>query len=57
VFPDDVYDGDDNKVIWYHRNVNNKIWADSLKNQGIGYMMNSLSDPILNRTFGAAITV
>jgi hypothetical protein len=41
-------------VIWYHRNTKSP-WLAILKHQGLAEFQNSLSDPIQDLTFGAAM--
>lgn len=43
-----------NRVIWAHRNERS-IWKDNLELQGLGNDMLTQQDPLLYRTFGAAI--
>jgi len=57
VYPDDVYELDKEKVIWFHRNKDNRVWSESLKNQGLEHLLDEIADPIMNRTFGGAIVV
>jgi len=51
--PDTVVDGGD-RVVWYHRNEDS-VWPGSMKQQGLGLFMSKMKDPLLNRTFGAAL--
>jgi alpha-L-fucosidase 2 len=44
----------ENRVVWYHRDTKSP-WPGILKLQGLQETMVSLEDPILNRTFGAAM--
>ncbi|MDO9542668.1 MAG: DUF5703 domain-containing protein, partial [Kiritimatiellia bacterium] len=41
-----------NRVAWYHRNTNSS-WSAWMKQQGLESLIPKLSDPLLNRTFGA----
>jgi alpha-L-fucosidase 2 len=42
-------------VAWYHRNPAS-IWPESMTLQGLAELMPQLGDPLLNHTFGAALT-
>ncbi|MCX6924186.1 MAG: DUF5703 domain-containing protein [Verrucomicrobia bacterium] len=55
VKPDTIVGGQINQVLWYHRNVGS-IWADTFRIQSLGYLTNSLIDPLISRTFGAVLT-
>lgn len=44
----------ENTVVWYHRNLKSS-WASILRHQGLGEFANTAEDPLLNRTFGAAM--
>ena len=46
-------DGGD-RVVWYHRNEYS-VWPIGMKLQGLESVMAKMKDPLLNRTFGAAI--
>lgn len=54
VKPDTIVGGQTNQLLWYHRNPSS-IWADTFRVQSLGYLTNSLIDPLFNRTFGATI--
>lgn len=41
-------------VVWYHRNKRS-IYPDTLKNQHLGSLLGQYPDPLMNRTFGAAM--
>ncbi|MCY2930633.1 MAG: DUF5703 domain-containing protein, partial [Planctomycetota bacterium] len=51
--PDTVVEGKD-RVSWYHRNEDS-VWPASMKQQGLALFMAKMTDPLLNRTFGAAL--
>ncbi len=53
VTPDTVADVD-GRIVWYHRNTYS-VWPIGMKLQGLESVMGQLKDPLLNRTFGAAI--
>ena len=42
------------RVVWYHRNERS-IWAANLRLQSLGGLTDTENDPLLHRTFGAAI--
>ncbi len=52
--PDTILPVQNNRIVWYHRNPKS-VWAAALSHQGLGDWMKRAKDPILNRTFGAAI--
>jgi hypothetical protein len=52
--PDSLLPAGNNRIVWYHRNLKS-VWAASLRHQGLADWMKQAKDPILNRTFGAAI--
>ena len=52
--PDTIADGGDDTVIWYHRNEYS-VWPIGMKLQGLESVMDTMRDPLLHRTFGAAI--
>ena len=51
---DTVLPNTSNRIVWYHRNERS-IWADNLKYQGLGKLVEPANDPLLHRTFGGAI--
>ena len=51
---DTAVGGQTNQLLWYHRNLGS-IWADTFRIQSLGYLTNSLTDPLLSRTFGAVL--
>lgn len=53
VTPDTVVDSGD-RVVWYHRNEYS-VWPIGMKLQGFESLMGKMKDPLLNRTFGAAV--
>ena len=55
VKPDTIIAGQTNQLLWYHRN-SGSIWADTFRIQSLGYLTNSLTDPLLSRTFGAVLS-
>lgn len=54
VYPDTVLEGQKDRVVWYHRNQAS-MWRVALAHQGLGSLLASESDPLLNRTCGAAM--
>ncbi len=54
VSPDTVLDDPENRIVWFHRN-RTSCWPVTMKLQGLAGLMADLDDPLLNRTFGAAI--
>ncbi|MCK5804106.1 MAG: hypothetical protein KAI66_14820, partial [Lentisphaeria bacterium] len=52
--PDTVVDGLTDKLTWYHRNVHS-IWPDTLSVQSLAHLNGPMTDPLLNRTFGATL--
>lgn len=52
--PDTVVAGLTDKVTWYHRNIRSP-WPETLAVQGLGHLAGIMTDPILNRTFGATL--
>ena len=54
VKPDTIVGGQTNQLLWYHRN-SGSIWADTFRIQSLGFLTNSLTDPLLSRTFGAVL--
>lgn len=53
VTPDTIVEGGE-RLVWYHRNEYS-VWPVGLKLQGLASLLEKLPDPLLNRTFGAAI--
>ncbi len=53
-YPDKVLDYGADRIVWYHRNEHS-IWQENLRHQGLEGFMEQSEDPLLNRTFGAAI--
>lgn len=53
VTPDTVVAGGE-RVVWYHRNEYS-VWPIGMKLQGLEPVMAELKDPLLKRTFGAAL--
>ena len=51
---DTIVAGQTNQLLWYHRNPSS-IWADTFRIQSLGFLTNSLTDPLLDRTFGAVV--
>jgi hypothetical protein len=54
VYPDHILKGAKGQVVWYHRNEKS-LWPVTLKLQGLEGFMQHATDPLLNRTFGAAL--
>jgi hypothetical protein len=54
VKPDTMVGGQAKQLLWYHRNPSS-IWGDTFRVQSLGYLTNSLTDPLRTRTFGAAV--
>jgi len=52
--PDTVLEDSTDRIVWYHRNTTS-VWPIGMKLQGLESVMNQLTDPLQNRTFGAAI--
>jgi len=52
--PDTVLAGQQERIVWYHRNAES-IWANNLKHQGLAGFMAKSTDPLLGRTFGGRI--
>ena len=52
--PDTVVDAGNDRVVWYHRNEYS-VWPIGMKLQGLESVMEKSQDPLLHRTFGAAI--
>ena len=55
VEPDTVVPGRKDRIVWYHRNERS-VWELTMKSQFLDELIPSLKDPLLHRTFGAAIT-
>jgi len=53
ITPDTVVEGGE-RVVWYHRNEYS-VWPIGMKLQGLESAMANMKDPLLNRTFGAAM--
>jgi hypothetical protein len=51
VSPDTVLTGQNNRVVWYHRNERS-IWPETLELQGMADWARRAKDPLLYRTFG-----
>lgn len=54
VEPDTIINDTQDNIIWYHRNERS-IWEDNLKLQNLDKSVDSNSNPLLNRTFGACV--
>ena len=54
VTPDTVVDAGNDRVVWYHRNESS-VWPIGMKLQGVESLMEKMQDPLLHRTFGAAV--
>jgi len=54
VEPDVIMAGQENRIVWYHRNERS-LWPDNMSLQSLNHLTETLSDPLLHRTFGAAI--
>lgn len=54
-YPDTVVTGLTDRVVWYHRNTTS-VWSATLRHQGLAGLIKDGTDPLLHRTFGAAIT-
>jgi hypothetical protein len=52
--PDTVWKTSEQPLIWFHRNQRS-IWPETMIHQGLESLMAKQVDPILHRTFGAAI--
>ena len=53
-YPDAIFDGQKDRVVWYHHNAHS-VWPITMKLQGLESLMQGTVDPLLDRTFGAAI--
>jgi hypothetical protein len=51
VRPDTVLQGQEDRVVWFHRNEHS-VWPMTLDLQGMGAWRQQATDPLLNRTFG-----
>lgn len=51
---DTVLNGQENRVVWFHRN-NKSLWTDSLRLQHMAHYISRAADPLLHRTFGGLI--
>lgn len=51
---DSVLDEGSQRVVWYHRNEESN-WGYAFRQQGMADVMGRFKDPLLKRTFGAAI--
>jgi len=54
VYPDKILTGQEHRIVWYHRNEHS-IWEENFKHQKLSGFIEHLSDPLMNRTFGATI--
>ncbi|MCF7854701.1 MAG: DUF5703 domain-containing protein [Candidatus Pacebacteria bacterium] len=54
VEPDTVFQDQTDRIVWCHRNERS-IWENNLKHQGLEGFIEKSSDPLLHRTFGAAV--
>ncbi|MBN1345569.1 MAG: hypothetical protein JXQ73_22945 [Phycisphaerae bacterium] len=54
VRPDTVLDDQPDRIVWYHRNETS-CWPATMRLQGLEAFMRQSRDPLLHRTFGAAI--
>jgi len=54
VEPDTVVSGQNDRIVWYHRNETS-IWEMTLKHQGLSGFTAGATDPLLHRTFGGCI--
>jgi alpha-L-fucosidase 2 len=52
--PDTIVPAGNHQILWYHRNPKS-AWETSVKHQGLPEWIPIAKDPILHRTFGAAI--
>ncbi|MFA5206895.1 MAG: DUF5703 domain-containing protein, partial [Lentisphaeria bacterium] len=53
--PDTVAEIGPDVIAWFHRNTSS-VWPSTLDHQALGFLKESQADPLLHRTFGAAIT-
>ena len=54
VTPDTLLDETKDRIVWFHRNATS-CWPATMKLQGLDGLADARKDPLLNRTFGAAI--
>jgi hypothetical protein len=54
VEPDMIVPRRKDHLVWYHRNERS-IWADNLRRTDLSNLIGEMKDPLLGRTFGAAI--
>ena len=54
VEPDTILNDYADRLMWCHRN-SRSIWQENMELQALGHLTSQLTDPLLNRTFGAAI--
>ncbi len=54
VYPDVIVPGKKDRIIWYHHNVKS-LCGLIMKVQGLESYYNTMTDPLLDRTFGGAI--
>jgi len=52
--PDTLIDSTAPRIYWCHRNETS-VWAETLSHQGLCDLIPKLTDPLLGRTFGAAL--
>lgn len=53
-YGDTIHQDGDSMVTWFHRNPKS-IWGLTLKQQGLSELSTTFTDPLQNRTFGAAM--
>jgi len=53
-YPDTILDSPKEQLVWFHRNESS-IWPVTLKHQGLETLLGQGADPLLHRTFGAAM--
>lgn len=54
VYPDVIVPVEKDRVVWYHHNIKSG-WPVTMTLQGFESLMDSMTDPLLGRTFGGAI--
>lgn len=54
VHPDTIIETGTDRIVWFHRN-RHSIWQNNLTHQGLGDLTEQLADPLLKRSFGAAV--
>ncbi|MFC2113688.1 DUF5703 domain-containing protein, partial [Bacteroidota bacterium] len=54
VYPDVIVSGKKDRIIWYHHNVKS-LCELTMKVQGLEHYYKTMTDPLLDRTFGGAI--